>query len=240
MSDALELSLVIPAKNEVESLPALLTELRAMLAGFPARAEIIVVDDGSSDGSSELLRREAIGDPRLRVVTLARSVGQSGALAAGFSRVRGNVVVTMDADLQNDPADVPRLIAALEGADVVSGVRRDRHDTWVRRVSSKIANGTRRAVLGDRIHDIGCSLKAYRRETLQGLPMFATAHRFLPALCQFRGARVREIDVTHRPRTRGQSKYGVANRLGRGLADLIGVRWLRSRLLPPIEILRDD
>jgi len=154
-TEPLELSLVIPAKDEVESLPALLAELRAMLARFQAHAEIIVVDDGSTDGTSELLRRESLSDPRLRVVTLARSVGQSGALAAGFSRVRGNVVVTLDADLQNDPADVPRLIAALEGADVVSGVRRNRNDTWMRRVSSKIANGTRRAVLGDHVHDIG-------------------------------------------------------------------------------------
>jgi glycosyltransferase involved in cell wall biosynthesis len=213
-AEARELSLVIPARNEIENLPALLAEVRAMLEHVAGRAEIIVVDDGSTDGSPDWLRREAAKDPRLRPVLLARSVGQSGALAAGFARAAGNVIVTLDAALQNDPADVPRLLKALEDSDVVSGVRGDRHDTWVRKFSSSIANGTRRAVLGDAITDIGCSLKAYRREALEGLPMFATAHRFLPAMCQFRGARIREIAVTHRARVRGQSKYGVANRLG--------------------------
>jgi len=141
------------------------------------------------------------------------------------------VVVTLDADLQNDPADIPDLLAALAGADVVSGVRARRHDSWIRLVSSRIANATRRAVLGDKVTDIGCSLKAYRRDVLVGLPMFVGVHRFLPALCQFRGARVVEVPVHHRPRTRGVSKYGMGNRLWRGIHDLIGVSWLKVRLL---------
>jgi dolichol-phosphate mannosyltransferase len=139
------------------------------------------------------------------------------------------VVVTLDADLQNDPRDIPRLLAALATCDVVSGVRRDRQDTWVRKVSSRVANGVRRRALDDGIHDVGCSLKAYRREVLVGLPAFNGMHRFLPALTRFQGARVREIDVNHRPRRFGSSKYGIANRLGRGIVDLLGLLWLKSR-----------
>jgi glycosyltransferase involved in cell wall biosynthesis len=152
-------------------------------------------------------------------------------LAAGFARARGAVIVTLDADLQNDPADLPRVLAALEGADLVSGIRRGRRDSWVRLVSSRIANATRRAVIGDSVTDIGCSFKAYRREVLDGLPMFVGVHRFLPALCVFRGARLAEVELSHRPRRHGVSKYGVTNRLWRGLHDLIGVRWLKSRLI---------
>jgi dolichol-phosphate mannosyltransferase len=139
--------------------------------------------------------------------------------------------VTLDADLQNDPADLPRLLAALDGADVVSGVRARRQDSWVRLVSSRIANAVRRGVLKDPVTDIGCSFKAYRREALEGLPMVGGVHRFLPALCVFRGARFAEVEISHRPRRHGVSKYGVGNRLWRGLHDLMGVRWLKSRLV---------
>uniref|UniRef100_A0A832I4K4 Glycosyltransferase n=1 Tax=Eiseniibacteriota bacterium TaxID=2212470 RepID=A0A832I4K4_UNCEI len=229
--EAPRLSVVIPSRDELENLPALLAELRAVVAALGAPAEILVVDDASGDGSGDWLLREAQRDPLLRPVRLAGRCGQGGALAAGFARARGDIVVTMDADLQNDPADLPRLLAALEGADVVSGVRDVRRDAWPRRAASAVANAVRRAALGDTITDMGCSLKAYRRETLEGLPMFATAHRFLPALCQFRGARVVEIPVAHRPRRAGRSKYGIADRLGRGLWDLVGVRWLKSRLV---------
>jgi glycosyltransferase involved in cell wall biosynthesis len=164
-------------------------------------------------------------------VLLAANSGQSAALAAGIRRARGAVIVTLDADLQNDPADLPLLLAALEHADVVSGVRRERHDNWLRKVSSRVANGVRRSVLGDPLTDIGCSFKAYRREALAGIPLFVGAHRFLPALCMFRGARLVEVPLSHRPRRHGTSKYGVGNRLWRGIYDLVGVRWLRSRML---------
>ena len=226
-----QLSAVVPAYNEVESLPQLLTELRAALDGAGQPWELVLVDDGSTDGTGELLRAEAARVPRLAVVRFEKNAGQSAALAAGLQRARGDVVVTLDADLQNDPADIPDLLAALAGADVVSGVRARRHDSWIRLVSSRIANATRRAVLGDKVTDIGCSLKAYRRDVLVGLPMFVGVHRFLPALCQFRGARVVEVPVHHRPRTRGVSKYGMGNRLWRGIHDLIGVSWLKVRLL---------
>jgi glycosyltransferase involved in cell wall biosynthesis len=167
----------------------------------------------------------------VRVLRLERNAGQSAALAAGLLRARGDAVVTLDADLQNDPADIPMLLEALDQADVVSGVRARRHDSWIRLVSSRVANATRRAVIGDTITDIGCSLKAYRREALADLPMFVGVHRFLPALCGFRGARLVERPVRHRPRTMGVSKYGMSNRLWRGLHDLIGVAWLKRRLV---------
>jgi glycosyltransferase involved in cell wall biosynthesis len=226
-----ELTAVVPAYNEVESLPTLLGELRAALDATGRRWELVLVDDGSTDGSGELLLSEAARDARLVVLRFEKNAGQSAALAAGLARARGDVVVTLDADLQNDPADIGNLLAALAGADVVSGVRAKRHDSWIRLVSSRIANATRRAVLGDKVTDIGCSLKAYKREVLEGLPMFVGVHRFLPALCSFRGARVVEVPVHHRPRTRGVSKYGMGNRLWRGIHDLVGVSWLKVRLL---------
>ena len=227
----LDLSVVIPAYNERENLEPLFAELRAALAHVGLRHEIVMVDDGSTDGSRDWLLAEARRDPALVPVLLAERVGQSGALAAGLGRAQGAVIVTLDADLQNDPADLPRVLAALEGADLVSGIRRERHDTWLRRLSSRIANGVRRSVLGDSVTDIGCSFKAYRRETLEQIPWFVGVHRFLPALCQFRGARMVEIPVAHRARRAGISKYGVSNRLWRGLHDLVGVSWLKVRLI---------
>ena len=226
-----DISVVVPAYNEAENLAPLLAELETALTATGRSYELVLVDDGSDDGTGAQLLEAARHDPRIRPVRLAARSGQSAALAAGFLRVRGRVVVTLDADLQNDPADLPAVLAALEGADVVSGIRQGRQDTWVRLVSSRIANGARRLVLGDRVTDIGCSFKAYRREALEGLPFFTTMHRFLPALCAFRGARVVEVPVHHRARRHGLSKYGVMNRLGRGLADLVGVLWLRSRLV---------
>ena len=226
-----QLSVVVPAYNEIENLPILLEELRAALRPTGRAWDIVMVDDGSTDGSPEWLLAEATRDPTIVPVLLERNVGQSGALAAGLTRARGDVVVTLDADLQNDPADLPRLLDALAHADVVSGIRTNRQDSQMRLVSSRIANATRRAVLGDPVTDIGCSFKAYRRETLDGLPFFHGAHRFLPALCVFRGARFAEVPLSHRPRRHGVSKYGLHNRLWRGLYDLVGVRWLKARLL---------
>jgi dolichol-phosphate mannosyltransferase len=226
-----ELSAVVPAYNEIANLEPLIAELSAALEASGQSFEIVLVDDGSRDGSPEWILERAGRDPRIVPVLLEQNAGQSTALAVGIARARGAVIVTLDADLQNDPADLPRVLAALEHADVVSGIRRDRRDDWLRLVSSRIANATRRAVLGDPVTDIGCSFKAYRREALEGLPFFVGAHRFLPALCVFRGARFAEVPLTHRARRHGQSKYGLHNRLWRGLYDLVGVRWLKSRLL---------
>jgi glycosyltransferase involved in cell wall biosynthesis len=228
---AVEVSVVVPAYNEAESLPELLAELRAALDATGLRAEILLVDDGSQDGTGALLARERAREPRLRPVRLAAHAGQSAAIAAGLARARGATIVTMDADLQNDPAELPRVLAALGAADVVSGIRIGRRDRWTRRIASRVANVVRQAVIGDPITDIGCSFKAYRREALEGLPMFVGVHRFLPALCVFRGARLAEIPLAHRPRRHGASKYGIHDRLWRGISDLLGVRWLKSRLI---------
>ena len=225
------ISIVVPVYNERANLDPLLEELRAALAATGASYEIVLVDDGSADGSAEWIVDEGRRDERVVPVLLKRNRGQSTALAVGLMRARGEILVTLDADLQNDPADLPRVLEALGEADVVSGVRADRQDGWLRLVSSRVANVARRAWLGDPITDIGCSFKAYRREALEGLPWFAGCHRFLPALCVFRGARLREVTLRHRPRRHGQSKYGISNRLWRGLYDLVGVRWLKSRLL---------
>lgn len=227
----LDLSIVIPAYNEIESFPTLLAELREAIAASRKSAEILIVDDGSTDGSGAWLLEQARRDPALRPVLLAERCGQSAALAAGLAHARGDIVVTLDADLQNDPADLPRLLAALENADVVSGVRVGRQDSAVRLISSRIANAVRRMALGDPVTDIGCSFKAYRREQLEQLPMFVGVHRFLPALCVFRGARFAEVPLAHRARRHGVSKYGVSNRLWRGIHDLIGVSWLKVRLV---------
>jgi dolichol-phosphate mannosyltransferase len=230
MPESPHISAVVPAYNEAESLPALIDELSRALDTTGSSYEIVLVDDGSTDGSGVWIANAARSQPHVRAVLLERNAGQSAALAAGLRHARGEVLVTLDADGQNDPADIPRLLEALRDADVASGVRTDRADTWVRKVSSRIANAVRRMALGDTITDIGCSLKAYRRSAVEGIPFFVGAHRFLPALCQFRGARVVEIPVRHRPRTRGVSKYGVGNRLFRGIRDLFGVRWLKARM----------
>jgi len=226
-----EISAVLPVFNEIESLPGLLDELGSVLRTTGRSYEMILVDDGSVDGSGAWIEDRARKDPCVRGILLERNVGQSGALAAGLRHARGTVIVTLDADGQNDPSSIPALLAALEHADVVSGVRTPRADPWLRRASSRVANAVRRAALGDTISDVGCSLKAYRREALEGIPLFVGAHRFLPALCEFRGARVVEVPVRHRPRLYGVSKYGVGNRLFRGIRDLFGVRWLKSRML---------
>ena len=226
-----EISVVVPAHNEAESLPEFLAELRAALDATGRSAEVLLVDDGSDDATPTVLARERAKDRRLKPLRLELRSGQSAALAAGLARARGSVIVTLDADLQNDPADLPRVLDALKDADVVSGIRASRRDDWLRRISSRIANAARRAAIGDPITDIGCSFKAYRREALEGLPMFVGVHRFLPALCVFRGARLAEVPLAHRPRRHGVSKYGIHDRLWRGLNDLIGVYWLKSRLI---------
>jgi glycosyltransferase involved in cell wall biosynthesis len=228
------LSLVVPLYNEEENLDELAREIGAALAPLGLAYEVVWVDDGSTDGSLAVLLRLATADPRHRVLRHRRNAGQSAALAAGFRAARGAVVVTLDADLQNDPADVARLLAVLErGFDVVSGVRVARRDRWLRRISSRIANRVRNWATDEAITDVGCSLKAYRAEFLRQLPLFDGMHRFLPTLVRWQGARVTEVPVGHRPRRHGVAKYGVGNRLFRALADLMAVRWMRRRWIDP-------
>jgi glycosyltransferase involved in cell wall biosynthesis len=224
-----DVSIVVPVYNEERSLPDLVREITAAMAHVGSSWEVVFVDDGSTDRSREVLRQLAGREGRLRLAAMPRNSGQSAALAAGFRLARGNRVVTLDADLQNDPADIPRVLQALDGVAMVSGVRRNRRDDWLRRVSSRIANRVRSRVLDDGVTDVGCSLKAYQAEYLRRIPAFNGYHRFLPALVRMAGGSVREVEVNHRPRVHGTSKYGVGNRLWRGLVDLAGVRWMRRR-----------
>lgn len=224
-----EISLVIPVYNEEESLPVLAAEIREALAPLGRTYEVIYVDDGSTDRSPEVLRKLAREDGTVRIIRQLRNAGQSAALDAGFRFARGGIVVTLDADLQNDPADIPRLLSTLDGCDVVTGIRTRRQDNWVRRASSKIANGVRNRATHESITDVGCTLKAFRADYLRCIPMFTGMHRFLPTLLRLEGARVTEVPVNHRPRLHGQPKYGIGNRIWKTLADLFAVRWMQKR-----------
>ena len=225
------LSVVIPVRDEQDSLEALHRELDAALARLSGAAEILFVDDASRDASRARLRDLALKDPRVRVLALDRPGGQSAALAAGFRAVRGELTATLDADLQNDPADLPRLLAALDRADVVNGVRVPRRDSWTRRLASRVANAVRNRLIGESVSDVGCGLRVMRTRYLERIPCFSGMHRFLPALLALEGARVVEVRVSHRPRRFGRSKVRGSARLRAGLADLLGVRWLKRRRL---------
>lgn len=224
-----EISLVIPVFNEEENLPILAAEIRQAMAGMGRPYEVLFVDDGSDDGSPAALALLAREDDRVRVIRQRRNSGQSAALDAGFRFARGEIIVTLDADLQNDPADIPLLCERLTGCDVVCGVRIRRQDTWVRRMSSRIANGVRNRVTHESVTDIGCTLKAFRAGFLRQVPVFTGMHRFLPTLLRLSGARVSELPVNHRPRLHGLPKYNIRNRIWRATTDLFGVRWLQSR-----------
>lgn len=231
MSDASWLSIVIPVYEEEASLETLHRELDAALEDIEAGIEILWVDDGSRDTSLERMREISEKDPRVRVLALDRNHGQSAALDAGFRAARGEIVATLDADLQNDPRDLPKLLAHLEEADVVNGVRLGRHDTLVRRMSSAIANGFRNWVTNEQISDVGCSLRVMRAQFLKRTRLFQGAHRFLPTLLRMEGGRVIEVPVSHRMRRHGTSKYGIRNRLFVGLVDALFVRWMQKRRL---------
>lgn len=228
-----KVSLVIPVYNEVECLPPLLQEIRAALDAERIDYELVLVDDGSTDGSGALLDQEARADRRVRPVHFLKNAGQSAAFAEGFRRARGAVIVTLDADGQNPPAEVPRLLAAMtDDVDVVAGYRATRQDSAWRRLQSRIANSVRNRLSGETIRDTGCSLKAFRACHLKSVPLFTGMHRFLVTLCRLAGARsVVEIPVEHRPRRAGVSKYGMWNRVFRALADLMAVRWMQRRWL---------
>ena len=225
------LSVVIPAYNEEANVADCYQELLGVIEGLGRPFEVIVVDDGSTDGTAEALRRLAREDRRLRVLRFHRNAGQTAALDAGFRAARGDVIVTMDADLQNDPRDIPTLLAALGAYDAACGWRVDRRDPWTKRVASRIANQVRRRLTGDGVHDTGCTLKAFRRRPLESLKLYRGMHRFLPALLAIEGCRVVEVPVRHRPRRAGVSKYGNWGRLWSGLADLWAVRWMARRRL---------
>ena len=225
------LSIVIPIRNEGPNVEPLVRELAPVLDGIGVPAEILFVDDGSEDNGRDRVRECAALDPRVRLVALDGRHGQSAAFDAGFGAARGDVVVTLDGDLQNDPADIPRLLACLDRADVACGVRTRRRDSWVRRAASRIANGFRNLVTHESVSDVGCSLRAMRASSLRRVKLFKGAHRFLPTLLRLEGARIVEVPVSHRARREGRSKYGIGDRLFVGLVDVFGVRWLQRRAL---------
>ena len=226
-----ELSIVIPVFNERDNIQPLTAELLGALEPLGRSFEILFVNDGSSDGSAEVLRALRTADRRIRVLTLSRNTGQTAAFSAGFSAARGQIVVTLDGDRQNDPRDIPLLLEKIGPYDAAVGWRGQREDTFVRRVSSRVGNYVRNALSGDDIIDTGCSLKAYRREALERIKLFSGMHRFLPTLLKMEGFSVCQVRVSHRPRVAGRSKYGVWNRLLASSADLMAVRWMKRRTL---------
>ena len=238
-AQACDLSLVAPVFNEEGNLRRLHARVLEIF-GATTDWELLLVDDGSVDGSTELIAQLITEDPRVVGVFFARNCGQTAAIAAGIHMARGQIIATLDADMQNDPVDLPTMIARLEGHDAVVGYRLKRNDNFVRRMSSKIANGIRNWISKDTIRDTGCSLKVFRAEAVQALPLFEGMHRFLPTLLRYHGFSVIEHPVSHHPRTAGVSKYGVSNRAWRAFKDLLAVRWMRGRLIRlPIREVRD-
>ena len=209
-----DVTIVVPMRNEEANVAPMCAELQEVMDNELLRYEVIIINDGSTDRTADELNKATQHDPRFTVVELYRSFGQSAALSAGFDIARGKIIVPMDGDLQNDPHDIPRLIAQLEtppGYDIVSGWRKKRQDKpFTRRIPSLVANAlVRRVTWCDEVHDFGCMIKAYRREVLSDVHLYGEMHRFLPALCQWRGARVSELVVNHRPRVAGETKYGL-------------------------------
>src|SRR2546429_9946143 len=230
---ALDVALVIPVYNERDNLPLLIDEITHAVGGTGRRYEIVAVDDASTDGSLDVLRGLERDHPELRVVALAEHAGQTAALAAGFRAACSRVVVTLDADLQNDPADVPALLPELQrsSAAAVVGYRVDRPASGWERPQGRIANGVRNRLNRETIRDTGCSLKAFRADAVRALPLFDGMHRFLPTLVRMGGGTVVEVPVRHRPRRFGRTKYGMWNRVFRSFADALAVRWMQRRAL---------
>jgi len=238
-----ELSVVVPVHNEAANLAALLAEIRSALDGL-AEYEVVCVDDGSDDETPGLLATLGAEFPRLRVVRHRAPAGQSAAMAHGVSAARGTWVATLDGDGQNDPADIPRLLAFVRGPDappdlgLLVGERSRREDPWIKRFAGRVANAIRARILGDGTRDSGSGLKLFRRDSFLALPHFDHMHRFLPALFLRGGWRVASVPVNHRPRGHGRSHYGVLDRLWAGIPDLVGVLWLQHRPMSPVN--RED
>jgi dolichol-phosphate mannosyltransferase len=230
-----DISIVVPVMNEAENVSALAAEISTAMNATKYAWECVWVDDGSTDTTWNELTALVARDEHHRALAHDRNYGQSAALSVGFRAARGRVFAMLDGDGQNDPADVPRLMARLEQGDVdmVNGVRAKRRDSFVRRACSRIANRVRSMVLHDGVTDVGCSMRVFKRECVDNVPVFRGLHRFLPGLAAMRGYRITETSVNHRPRTRGVTKYGIGNRLWVGLADMYGVLWVKRRFVYP-------
>jgi dolichol-phosphate mannosyltransferase len=224
-------SVVIPIKNEEENIKALIQEIEPVMEGLRQKWELICVDDGSTDRSLLILQDLCKHKPFMRILSFTRNFGQSAAFAAGFKAARGELIITLDGDRQNDPADIPKLTAAIADCDLVVGWRVNRKDTFQKRFISRLSNGVRSRLCRDGIHDTGCSLKVYRKEALGQIKMYRGMHRFLPALFKIEGFRVKEIPVHHRERYKGETKYHLFNRSLGPIIDMFVVRWMRHRTL---------
>lgn len=231
MADEPYLSLVIPAYNEQENVAFLLERVGAAMEQTGRSFEVIIVDDGSTDQTPKLLQDAMTRLPWLRVLRMAANKGQSAAFDAGFKAARGQVIATIDADLQNDPEEIPRLLPLLNGYDMINGWRQKRQDTTLRRVQSRIANHIRNWISQETIQDSACSLKLYKRHCLQGIQLYTGMHRFMPTLVKMRGYTVHEEPVKHSPRHAGTAKYGLRNRAVRAFVDLLAVRWMKHRYM---------
>jgi glycosyltransferase involved in cell wall biosynthesis len=231
-----DISVVIPLYNEAESLPELHTALAAAVLPYADRCEMIYVDDGSADGSIEVLKGLREGDKRVKAVRLRSNQGKAAALAAGFREARGGIIITLDADLQDDPKEIPRFLRKLEeGADLVSGWKATRCDPWSRRFLSAIFNRVTSRLTGVQLHDLNCGFKAYRRAVIDELRLHGELHRFIPVLASWRGFRIGEIEIAHHPRKYGRSKYG-AERIPRGFFDLLTVLMLTRYTTRPLHL----
>ncbi|MGE5606657.1 MAG: glycosyltransferase family 2 protein [Bacteroidota bacterium] len=224
-----ELSIVAPVYNERDNLIPLTVKIMDALSGKISSYEIIYIDDGSTDGSSELLDKLAAEHPEVRVYHFTDNNGQTAAFAAAFQKAEGRLVATLDADLQVDPADIFKLLPLSDEYDLVCGVRSDRHDSMVKKISSLIGNGVRNWLTHEEIQDTGCPLKLFKNEVVKSFCLFEGMHRFFPTLAKMNGYRVTQVTVNHYPRQYGKSKYGIANRAWKGLKDTLAVRWMQRR-----------
>lgn len=224
-------SIVIPLKDEEENVEELVQEIEPVMQGLKEDWELICVNDGSTDGTAAILDRLSHEKPYLRVITFDRNYGQSSAFDAGFRNAKGEFIITMDGDRQNDPADIPKLLREAPRHDLVCGKRIGRQDPWIKKITSRIANAIRSRFCKDGIQDTGCSLKVYRASCFHQIKLYEGMHRFLPALFQIEGFSVAEVPVHHRPRAKGETKYNFFNRSFNTIADMFAVRWMRKRHL---------
>ncbi len=227
----IDLSIVIPVYNEEKNLDILLSEIQEAVKDSNHTYEIIFVNDGSQDGSREIIRSMAREHLEVKGVHFKKNCGQTAAFDAGFKRAQGKIIITMDSDLQNDPKDIPLLLEQLNDWDAVIGWRESRQDHVVKRISSKVANWVRNKLSGDSIVDTGCSLKAFKSQCINKVNLYRGMHRFFPTLLRMEGYRVLEVKVNHRPRLHGKTKYGIKNRILVGFEDLLAVRWMKKRKL---------
>ena len=237
--ETIEISIVVPVYNEKENLVLLDQEITKSIKPLNKSYEVILVDDGSMDGSSELIRALQEKNSAIRLIRFGHNHGQTAAFAAGFDKARGDIIVTMDADLQNSPSDIPLLLTAIKDYDVVCGWRHKRNDPWIKKISSKVANSVRNSLSDESIADTGCSLKAFRRECFKDIKLYNGMHRFFPTLMKMEGFSVTQVKVGHYPRIHGHSKYNIRNRLFASFKDLLAIRWMKKRQIN-YDIIEED